>query len=73
MPFLTPTLLYPGLGLAGEYQKVNPQAELHADREKQNRVMEEADAKTHLSESTRCKYLYTHLVAFKFGFHNLKV
>ena len=27
MPFLTPTLLlYPGLGLAGEYQKVNPQA-----------------------------------------------
>ena len=29
MPFLTPTLLLcPGLGLAGEYQKVNPQAEL---------------------------------------------
>ena len=28
MPFLTPTLpLYPGLGLAGEYQKINPQAE----------------------------------------------
>ena len=28
MPFLTPTLLlYPGLGLAGEYQKVIPQAE----------------------------------------------
>ena len=28
IPFLTPTLLfYPGLGLAGEYQKVNPQAE----------------------------------------------
>ena len=33
MPFLTPTLLlYPGLGLAEEYQKVNPQAEKAFDR-----------------------------------------
>ena len=29
MPFLMPTLLlYPGLGLTEEYQKVNPQVEL---------------------------------------------
>ena len=29
MPFLMPTLLlYPGLGLAGEYQKINPQADV---------------------------------------------
>ena len=33
MPLLTPTLLlYPGLGLAGEYQKVIPQAEFPLDR-----------------------------------------